>query len=377
MQSPRSLGALMKTKTIYIAGLGLIGGSLALGIKRDHPNYEVIGYNRSDKSRNIALERGLVDQATANFAEFAPRADVIILAVPIKQTIDFIKALADMPLKDNVLITDAGSTKAEIVIAAEKYLDPSKVQFVGSHPMAGSHKSGAIAADVNLFENAYYIFTPTNLTRETTIPEMKDLLTGLHARFVQIEAAEHDRVTGQVSHFPHVLAASLMEQAGDYAKDHELTNHFAAGGFRDMTRIAESEPGMWTSILLSNQEAVLGRIADFKTHLDNVAQLISAGDADGIWNFFNQARLTRKAMEIHKKGGVDSGFDLYVTIPDEEDSILKVLEVLRGISVMNIRINEENREDINGILQITFKNQKDQAKAMALLGKHEDYNVTL
>lgn len=367
----------MKTKTIYIAGLGLIGGSLALGIKRDHPNYEVLGYNRSDKSRNIALERGLVDQATANFAEFAPRADIIILAVPIKQTIDFIKALADMPLKDNVLITDAGSTKAEIVIAAEKYLDPSKVQFVGSHPMAGSHKSGAIAADVNLFENAYYIFTPTNLTRETTIPEMKDLLTGLHARFVQIEAAEHDRVTGQVSHFPHVLAASLMEQAGDYAKDHELTNHFAAGGFRDMTRIAASEPGMWTSILLSNQEAVLGRIADFKTHLDDVAQLISAGDADGIWNFFNQARLTRKAMEIHKKGGVDSGFDLYVTIPDEEDSILKVLEVLRGISVMNIRINEENREDINGILQITFKNQKDQARAMDLLGKHEDYNVTL
>ncbi|WP_032801471.1 prephenate dehydrogenase/arogenate dehydrogenase family protein, partial [Streptococcus sobrinus] len=89
----------METKTIYIAGLGLIGGSLALGIKRDHPDYEVLGYNRSDKSRNIALERGLVDEATANFAEFAPRADVIILAVPIKQTIAFIRALADMPLK--------------------------------------------------------------------------------------------------------------------------------------------------------------------------------------------------------------------------------------------------------------------------------------
>ncbi|MGT2893170.1 prephenate dehydrogenase [Streptococcus downei] len=367
----------MKTKTIYIAGLGLIGGSLALGIKRDHPDYEILGYNRSDKSRNIALERGLVDEATANFAEFAPRADVIILAVPIKQTIDFIKVLADLPLKDQVIITDAGSTKDQIVQAAQKYLDPAKVQFVGSHPMAGSHKSGAIAADVNLFENAYYIFTPTSLTRETTISEMKELLTGLHARFVQIDAAEHDRVTGQVSHFPHILAASLMEQAGAYAKDHELTNHFAAGGFRDMTRIAESEPGMWTSILLSNREAVLGRIADFKGHLDAVAELIEAGDDDGIWNFFNQARLTRKAMEIHKKGGVDSGFDLYVTIPDQEDSILKVLEILRGISVMNIRINEENREDINGILQITFKNQKDQSIAFDLLEKHPDYKVTI
>lgn len=367
----------METKTIYIAGLGLIGGSLALGIKRDHPDYEVLGYNRSDKSRNIALERGLVDEATANFTEFAPRADVIILAVPIKQTIAFIRALADMPLKDNVIITDAGSTKAEIVAAAETYLDPSQVQFVGSHPMAGSHKSGAIAADVNLFENAYYIFTPTSLTRETTIPQMKEILTGLHARFVQIDAAEHDRVTGQVSHFPHILAASLMEQAGAYAKDHELTNRFAAGGFRDMTRIAESEPGMWTSILLSNKQAVLDRIADFQGHLDSVADLIEADDADGIWHFFNQARLTRKTMEIHKKGGIDSGFDLYVTIPDQEDSILKVLEILRGISVMNIRINEENREDINGILQITLKNQKDQARAMDLLAKDPNYNVTL
>lgn len=365
------------TKTIYIAGLGLIGGSIAMGIKRDHPDYKILGYNRSEESRKVALERGIVDRATGDFAAFAPLADVIILSVPIKQTVDFIKDLAGMELKDNVIITDAGSTKTEIVRAAETYLADKNIQFVGSHPMAGSHKSGAIAADVNLFENAYYIFTPSTLTGEVTISELEDLLSGLHAKFIQIDAEEHDRVTSQISHFPHILASSLMEQAGDYAKEHEMTNRFAAGGFRDMTRIAESEPGMWTAILLSNSGAVLERIEDFKSRLDSVAQLISQKDEDAIWNFFEHGRKTRQAMEIHKKAGVDSFYDLFVDVPDEEDVILRILELLRGTSLVNIKINEENREDIHGILQLTFKNAKDLERAQAVISEKTDYSVTI
>ncbi|MGT2742083.1 prephenate dehydrogenase [Streptococcus plurextorum] len=365
------------SKTIYIAGLGLIGGSIALGIRRGHPDYQILGYNRSEASRQIALERGIVDRATSDFAEFAPLADVIILSVPIKQTIDFIKALADMPLKDNVIITDAGSTKAEIVQAAETYLAGKKVQFVGAHPMAGSHKSGANAADVTLFENAYYIFTPSPLTKEGTIAELEDVLSGLGARFIQIDAEEHDRVTSQISHFPHVIASSLMEQAGDYAEAHQMTNHFAAGGFRDMTRIAESEPGMWTAILLSNSGAVLERIEDFKARLDKVAQLISQKDEDAIWTFFEHGRKTRQSMEIHKKAGVDSFYDLFVDVPDEEDVILHILELLRGTSLVNIRINEENREDIHGILQLTFKTAKDLERASDVIRQETDYSVTI
>ena len=292
----------MSKKTIYIAGLGLIGGSLALGIKRDHPDYEILGYNRSDYSRNIALERGIVDRATGDFKEFAPLADVIILAVPIKQTMAYLKELADLDLKDNVIITDAGSTKHEIVEAAERYLTGKNVQFVGSHPMAGSHKSGAIAADVTLFENAYYIFTPTSLTKETTIPELKDILSGLKSRYVEIDAAEHDRVTSQISHFPHLLASGLMEQAADYAQAHEMTNHFAAGGFRDMTRIAESEPGMWASILMTNGPAVLDRIEDFKKRLDHVADLIKAEDENAIWEAYPSAK--KKFLRDYEQDGI-------------------------------------------------------------------------
>ena len=364
-------------KNIYIAGLGLIGASMALGIRRDHPEYKILGYNRSQTSRDIALERGMIDRATDDFASFAPLADVIILTLPIKQTIAFIQELAGLNLKDGVIISDAGSTKAAIVDAAEKYLAGKSIRFVGAHPMAGSHKTGAASADVNLFENAYYIFTPSSLTSPDTLEEMKDLLSGLHARFIEIDAKEHDRVTSQISHFPHILASSLMEQTAIYAQEHEMTRRFAAGGFRDMTRIAESEPGMWTSILLSNRETILERIEDFKGRLDEIGQAISKGEEEQIWNFFNQAREQRQAMEIHKRGGVDSSYDLYVDVPDEEDVILRILELLRGTSLVNIHINEENREDVHGILQISFKNAQDLERAERLISENTDYTVVI
>ena len=364
-------------KTIYIAGLGLIGASMALGIKRDHPDYEILGYNRSQASRDIALERGMIDRATDDFASFAPLADVIILTLPIKQTIAFIKELANLDLKEGVIISDAGSTKSAIVATAEKCFADKSVRFVGAHPMAGSHKTGAASADVNLFENAYYILTPSSLTTPDTLEEMKDLLSGLHARFIEIDAEEHDRVTSQISHFPHILASGLMEQTASYAEQHEMTRRFAAGGFRDMTRIAESEPGMWTSILLSNRETIVERIEDFKDRLDEIGQAISKGDENQIWNFFNQAREQRQAMEIHKRGGVDSSFDLYVDVPDEEDVILRILELLRGTSLVNIHINEENREDVHGILQISFKNAQDLKRAEQVITENTDYTVVI
>ena len=364
-------------KTIYIAGLGLIGASMALGIKRDHPDYEILGYNRSQASRDIALDRGMIDRATDDFASFAPLADIIILTLPIQQTLTFIKKLASLNLKEGVIISDAGSTKSAIVTTAEKCFADKPVHFVGAHPMAGSHKTGAASADVNLFENAYYIFTPSSLTTPDTLEEMKDLLSGLHARFIEIDAEEHDRVTSQVSHFPHILASGLMEQTASYAKEHEMARRFAAGGFRDMTRIAESEPGMWTSILLSNRDTIIERIEDFKGRLDEIGQAISKGDENQIWNFFNQAREQRQAMEIHKRGGVDSSYDLYVDVPDEEDVILRILELLRGTSLVNIHINEENREDVHGILQISFKNAQDLKRAEQVITENTDYTVVI
>lgn len=365
----------MENKIISIIGLGLIGGSIALGIERAHPDYQVIGYDTSEKSRTIAMERGIVDDLVTDLKDLAPISDIIIIAAPIKPTIDILKQLDDLDLKDQVIITDTGSTKSEIVAVGESVFANRSIRFVGGHPMAGSHKSGPLAADVTLFENAYYILTPSVLTSEGTIEEIQDLLTGLNARFIRIDADEHDRVTSQISHFPHILAASLMEQAGDYALEHEMTNQFAAGGFRDMTRISESDPSMWTSVLLSNKTAILERITDFQDRLDAVAKLIVQSDDQAIWDYFYHARDTRQQMTIHKRGGVESSFDIFVDIPDKEDVILDILELLRGISLVNIHINEKNREDINGILQISFKNRKDLERAKQAISEHTDYNV--
>ncbi|MCK3941518.1 prephenate dehydrogenase [Streptococcus suis] len=362
-------------KTILIVGLGLIGSSLALCIRKQHPDYHILGYEPNQASASIAMERQMVDELSDNLAELAGQADVILLCVPIQVSLDLIEDLSYMKLKEGVLISDAGSTKSAIVVAAEKFLLPKKINFIGGHPMAGSHKSGAAAADLHLFENAYFIMTPCQATKVDAVPRLTDLLSGTGARFVQIDAVEHDKVTSQISHFPHVLASSLMNQAGDYAQEHPFTNNFAAGGFRDMTRIAESEPRMWTSILMTNPEAILDRIEEFQKRLSQVSTVLKSGDKEAIWEFFEKGRQTRKAMEIHKRAGVDSFYDLFLSVPDEEDTILKVLEVLRGISIVNIRINEENREDIHGILQITFKTKENLEEASQRLRIQTNYQI--
>lgn len=367
----------MEEKVVYIVGLGLIGASLAMGIRKAHPQVTLLGYNRSQASRDIALKKGIVDEVTADLEEFAGRADVIIVSLPIKQTIQTFQQLARMPLKEGVIVTDVGSTKGAIVEAGENAFTHLPVRFVGGHPMAGSHKTGAASADSTLFENAYYIFTPTATTDPSAVLELKDLLSGLKARFIEVDPIEHDRVTSQISHFPHVLAATLMGQAAAYTEEHALAGRFAAGGFRDMTRIAESEPSMWTSILLSNPASVLDRIADFQDRLDQVAEMIRQGQEDAIWSFFDHSREQRQHMQIHKRGGVESTFDIFVDVPDEEDVILRILELLRGTSLVNIHINEENREDVYGILQISFKTAADQARAEALITEQTDYSVVI
>lgn len=362
-------------KTILIVGLGLIGSSLALCIRKQHPDYHILGFEPNPASAQVALEQKMVDYLSDDLVELAGLADVILLSVPIQVSLELIEELSHMNLKEGVLITDAGSTKSAIVTAAEKFLLPKNINFIGGHPMAGSHKSGAAAADIHLFENAYYIMTPCQATKADAVPRLTDLLSGTGARFVQIDAEEHDRVTSQISHFPHVLASSLMNQAGDYAQNHPFTNNFAAGGFRDMTRIAESEPGMWTSILMTNPEAILDRIEEFQDRLNQVSTVLKSGNKEAIWEFFETGRQTRKAMEIHKRAGVDSFYDIFLSVPDEEDTILKVLEVLRGISIVNIRINEENREDIHGILQITFKNKMQLEQAAQRLKEQTNYQI--
>ncbi|GFH39877.1 prephenate dehydrogenase [Pseudolactococcus insecticola] len=365
----------MSQKTILIAGLGLIGGSLARAIKLGHTDYHVSAYNRSQAPRDFAIQEKIVDEVSDDFAALAVKADVIILNFPVQLSIDFLKKLATLPLKENVLISDSGSTKTEIVAAAETIFAGKSARFIGGHPMAGSHKTGVIASDELLFENAYYILTPSTLSEPKDLAELKDILSNTRAKFVELSPKDHDAMTAVTSHFPHVVAASLVNNAHDFAQLMPFTENLAAGGFRDMTRIAESSPDMWAEILMSNPDNIIYQIDQFSQKLAQIKQLIVQRQSAEIWDFFDQARKLRSLMPIHK-GALENFYDLFISVPDKSDVIHEVLGYFAGhnLSIINIKINE-TRVEINGVLQITFKTEQDQKTAEHLIKENSDYDV--
>ena len=365
----------MSNKTILIAGLGLIGGSLARAIKAGHPQYHLSAYNRSQAPREFALQEQLVDEASDDFDTLAVKADVIILNFPVQLSIQFLKRLASLPLKQDVLISDSGSTKQDIMESAVSLFADKPIRFIGGHPMAGSHKTGVIASDALLFENAYYILTPAPNTQTKDIDELKLILSHTHAKFIELTADDHDAMTAVTSHFPHVVASALVHEAEDFSKQMPFTKNLAAGGFRDMTRIAESSPEMWSEILMSNADNVVSQIDQFTAQLHVVKDLIKAKQHEQLWEFFDQARELRSQMPIHK-GAMANFYDLFISIPDRSDVIHEILNYLSGheLSIVNIKINE-TRIDINGVLQITFKTVNDLETAETLIKTHTSYDV--
>lgn len=357
-------------ENICLIGLGLIGASLSLGIKKAHPTCHISGWDANAASCQIALEKGIIDEVAENLAEAETSADVIILAVPVKSSLLYLQQLATLPLKKNVLITDVGSTKQEVVAEATRLNLP----FIGGHPMAGSHKSGVQAADVDLFENAYYIFTPTE-NEKKRVDLLQQLFAGSKAKYVVLTAAEHDEITGMLSHLPHIIAAGLVNQAGTFNLEHPRAKQLAAGGFRDITRIASSDPVMWTDILMSNREILLHQLAQWQNEMTEVATMIATGDQKAIYQFFDQAKATRDTMPIHQKGAIPAFYDLFVDVPDEPGVIAKVTSLLAeaAISIINLKI-QETREDIIGVLQISFKNAKDLAHAQAVIEAQTSYH---
>lgn len=210
-----------------------------------------------------ATKLGIIDLAADSFAAGLDESATIILATPVQQTVKMLREIANSGIERELTITDVGSTKQKVVHFAEKTL-PKHYQFIGGHPMAGSHKSGVIAAKDFLFENAFYILTPAKETNRQAVDRLKDLLKGTNAHFIEMTPEEHDGVTSVISHFPHIVAASLVHQAHHFEEQFPLVKRFAAGGFRDITRIASSNPAMWRDILLHNKNKILDRFHEWK-----------------------------------------------------------------------------------------------------------------
>lgn len=355
-------------RTVFIIGLGLIGGSIALSIRAEH-DVHIRGFDISEEQMKMALSLKVIDSAAASIEEGVIDADLIVFATPVLKTEQLLQDLVDYKLKNGAIITDVGSTKRRIVEKAA-CLEDKGVTFIGGHPMAGSHKSGVEAAKAHLFENAFYIFTPAPRTDVRSIIQLQNWLKGTKATFIELTADQHDHLAGAISHFPHIIAASLVHQVAKLEEEDPLVARLAAGGFRDITRIASSSPMMWRDILLHNKESLLHLLKSWSEEMDLVREMIEQGNAEDIYAYFVEAKSFRDEMPIREKGAIPAFYDLFVDVPDHPGVISDVTSILaeHQISLTNIRILE-TREDIMGVLSISFRSEEDRERAQLHLNE--------
>lgn len=347
--------------TVFIKGLGLIGSSLARAIKAAHPEVQVTGSDVNTAAIDYALAHGIIDNGASDL-DGVTTADYVILATPISQILADISKLAACQLKEDVVITDVGSTKKTIMDAAGQ-LTAKGITFIGGHPMAGSHKSGVEAGRVDLIENAYYFLIPAN--KEERVRDLEWLLEGTKAKWLLTTAAKHDLIVTQISDLPHVIAAALVNNTQKTFTDDPLGMRVAAGGFKSVTRIAASNPTMWSAIMMNNQQLISAHLQDYVNDLLKVKQLVDAGTREDLYDFFARAKASRESLNTETKALF---YDLFLNIPDGVGEVAKVTRLIADeqISLVNLQILEA-REDINGVLQLVFSTEKDRQKAIAVL----------
>ena len=280
----------MIVEKLAIVGTGLIGGSFALALKQAGAVREVLGVGRDPARLTVARELGLIDRA-ADWSE-AGQADCILLAMPVGETGAVLQQLAPH-LKAGAIVTDAGSTKANVIEAARAALGARFADFVPGHPIAGSEQSGPGAARADLYRGKRVVLTPQADTRADAVATVRMLWEAAGAQVETLDAAQHDRIFAAVSHLPHLAAFALVDELAQRA-DGDTFFRFAASGFRDFTRIAGSSPEMWRDIALANREAVLAELDAYIAALQALRQAVDAEDADALLKMFSRARNARE-----------------------------------------------------------------------------------
>lgn len=354
------------TTKIAIFGVGLIGGSLALCFK-GKPGITVVGHAHRPESAEKYVSRGVVDSATISIEEAALDADFIFLCVPVGLLDEYLLALSKLPLKKGCIITDVGSTKASIAAAAEQ-LKLEDCYFIGGHPMAGSERSGVEAASAVLFENAYYVLTPPSYVPDHVYESLVKLLAYTRAQIVRVDPELHDEIVGAISHLPHIIAVALVNQVRHYNEGNPLYRTLAAGGFRDITRIASSDPVIWRDILLNNKEVMLRLLKDWNEEIASFINLLDQMDGEGIEAAFQKANAFRSELPERRKGMIAPLFDLYIDVPDHPGIIGKIATELGShhINLSNMHIIE-SREDVPGVMRLSFRQEEDMERAKELL----------
>ncbi|MEX0380628.1 prephenate dehydrogenase [Leuconostoc sp. MS02] len=277
---------------IVVVGLGEMGASLAKILTAQSDNY-VVGVDMSEQSLRYALENHLVSATNSRLRDVASQADVIILATPVTSIEKSMQQLATMSLKKSVIITDTGSTKRDIMAVAEQVLTPMNMKFIGGHAMAGTHQSGVTFANENLYRHMTYFLVPSSISESS---QLQTVLQPLAAKFMTIDVARHDALMATISDVPHIVAFSLMNAATTQLGPSTMFGQYVAGGFKDTTRIAASEPKLWADVLLSNKEAVLASQTQLRKQLDLFAQAIENNDDDALIALISSARESRENL---------------------------------------------------------------------------------
>lgn len=339
---------------IAIIGVGLIGGSLGLVWKKRTDHVFITGFD-SPRVLQAATRRGAIDQQAATLASAVKDADIVVLSSPLRSIVSTLAESAPH-LKAGAIVTDVGSVKGPIRDQAAAVL-PAHVTFIGGHPMAGSERNGIEHADEFLFENATYVLCPPPETATFTDqhPDFIELLQATGARLLLLDPERHDAIAATVSHLPQLLAVTLMNYAAARSSEDDAVLKLAAGGFRDMTRIASSPFSVWRDILVANNGAILDVLAGFASELQRLRNRIGAEDLDEIEAAFQQALSSRESIPRNTKGFLHPLADVYVYAEDRPGELLTITRILHEAS-LNIKDIEllKIREGTGGAFRIGF-----------------------
>ena len=358
----------MDSTKVGFIGLGLIGGSVARAIRKYYPDYEIIAFDKNRETLALAVQDGIIHTACSSVDDNFRECGYIFLCAPVSYNTAYLSQLKDLMDPDCVL-TDVGSVKTSIHEEIEAL--GMEENFIGGHPMAGSEKSGFANSKAHLIENAYYVLTPTEKVSPEKTAAYRDLIASLKAIPIVLDYREHDFVTGTISHLPHIIASTLVNYVRDTDTKDELMKALAAGGFKDITRIASSSPVMWQQVCLKNRSNISLILGGYIDALRKTKASVDAGSENELYTLFETSRDYRDSMPNSSAGPIKKQFAVYCDIIDEAGGIATIATILasNNINIKNIGIIH-NREFEEGVLRIEFYDESSSVKAAQLLQKY-------
>ena len=355
----------MSAFKIGFIGLGLIGGSIARALRASMPDIWITVYDIDKNTLALAANDGISNRTSSVIDASFSACDYIFLCAPVSGNAENLTTLKQY-LSPSCVLTDVGSVKSGIHERIRALgLDG---QFIGGHPMAGSERYGYANSKARLLENAYYILTPTPKTSPDQLKDYERLVVSMGAIPLVLDADQHDYVTAAISHLPHIIASSLVNLVRESDSEDGTMKMIAAGGFKDITRIASSSPVMWQQICLTNKENISKLLGDYISFLSQIRDKIDSGHSDGLYRFFEGARDYRDSFIDASSGPIKKSFSLRIEIADEPGALAAIATILalHQINIKNIGISH-NREQEDGVLKVEFYQKEEIEKAREIL----------